>query len=244
MCTVTYLPSEDGIFLTSNRDEKHFRSNALSPHTYHGPSGTILYPRDPDGGGTWIAVRENRHAIVFLNGGFEAHTPEPPYRRSRGMILLDLISCEQPATAFLELPLDRIEPFTAVIWENGQLYTCVWDGKEKHRTAHDPAVPRIWSSSTLYNKEVREKRASWFDAWINTHPVFGLEQIMDFHRFTGDGDTHNDLLMNRNGEVFTVSITGVEIGSTACRMVYLDLRDEASHERALSFSTSQPRSIV
>lgn len=244
MCTVTYLPSEDGIFLTSNRDEKHFRGNALIPHTYHGPSGTILYPRDPDGGGTWIAVRDNRHAIVFLNGGFEAHTPEPPYRRSRGMILLDLISCEQPVAAFLELPLDRIEPFTAVIWENGQLYTCVWDGQEKYRTVHDPAVPRIWSSSTLYNKEIREKRASWFDAWIQTDPVFDLKHIMDFHRFTGDGDTHNDLLMNRNGEVFTVSITGVEIGSTACRMVYLDLRDETSHERSLSFSTSQPRTIV
>ena len=31
--------------------------------------------------------------------------------------------------------------------------------------------------------------------------------FFNFHRFTGDGDRHNDLMMNRDGKVGTVSIT-------------------------------------
>ncbi|MEJ0104483.1 MAG: hypothetical protein WDO19_18800 [Bacteroidota bacterium] len=44
-----------------------------------------------------------------------------------------------------------------------------------------------------------------------------------FHQFTGDGDNHNDLAMNRDGKVFTVSITGVEIADQKAMMTYLDL---------------------
>lgn len=150
------LPGKDGVLLTSNRDEKQYRSLALVPHTYSNHLGKVMYPLDPDGGGTWIAVHENRNAIVFLNGGFESHQPNPPYRRSRGLILLDLLACERPSVAFKDLSLVDVEPFTAVIWDANELLTCVWDGNDKHRVAMDSLKPHIWSSSTLYTHQVRE----------------------------------------------------------------------------------------
>ena len=71
-----------------------------------------------------------------------------------------------------------------------------------------------------------------------------MDQIMDFHRFGGEGDAHNDLLMNRAGKVFTVSITGLEINSDKARMVYHDLREEKKYVRELAFSSAQPGALV
>src|SRR5687767_6951963 len=160
MCTVTFIPTGDKIFITSNRDEKHWRSNALQPALYAGKTGDLLFPKDGDAGGTWIAAHENGNAIVFLNGGFVRHTPEPPYRKSRGLILLYLIDSPDPESAFNTLQLDRIEPFTAVIWSTGQLFECRWTGTQKYVTQLPVNQPHIWSSATLYDEEVAEKRKS------------------------------------------------------------------------------------
>src|SRR5215207_9549701 len=100
MCTVTCIPAGDKIFITSNRDEKHWRSNALPPAVYAATSGNLLFPKDGDAGGTWIAAHENGNAIVFLNGGFIAHTPKPPYRKSRGLVLTNLIDRPEPFISF------------------------------------------------------------------------------------------------------------------------------------------------
>ncbi|MGL1516781.1 NRDE family protein, partial [Vibrio parahaemolyticus] len=48
------------------------------------------FPKDPDGGGTWIALKENGDVAILLNGAFENHIPAYPYRRSRGLIFLDI----------------------------------------------------------------------------------------------------------------------------------------------------------
>ena len=84
MCTVTFIPARQRIYLTSNRDEKNWRTDALPPAVYPAGSGQMMYPKDGDAGGTWIAAHDNGNAIVFLNGGMEAHNPQPPYRKSRG----------------------------------------------------------------------------------------------------------------------------------------------------------------
>ena len=73
MCTVTFIPSQHKVHITSIRDEKHRRSSASAPAIAEGETGKLMFPRDGDAGGTWIAVHENGNAIVFLNGGFAAH---------------------------------------------------------------------------------------------------------------------------------------------------------------------------
>jgi hypothetical protein len=185
----------------------------------------VLFPKDGDAGGTWIAAHESGQAIVFLNGGFVRHTPQPPYRKSRGLVLLDLLHAGDPFTCFQSISLHGIEPFTAVIWNNGQLFECRWDAQQKHHISLNASVPHIWSSATLYDPVVIKKRKSWFSAWLqkNRHP--SQHDILHFHQFTGDGDAHNDLRMNRNGHVFTVSVTSLEIANDSMRMHYLDLKN-------------------
>jgi hypothetical protein len=225
MCTVSFIPSRSGIFLVSNRDEKHDRKDALSPVCYPFPTGHITFPKDADASGTWIAMHENGHAVVLLNGGLEPHDPQPPYRRSRGLILLDILGHEDPLSAFEDISLENIEPFTVVMWIDNRLFEGIWDGRVKHFSEKDRNLPHLWSSVTLYNEATRMKRRSWFDQWLalNDGPV--LEDILRFHQFTGDGDASNDLLMNRNGQMLTVSITGMQLGSGKGEMVYLDLKN-------------------
>ena len=238
MCTVTFIPGRDKIYLTSNRDEKHWRSAALTPAAYPFPSGKILFPKDGDAGGTWIAAHENGNAIIFLNGAFEKHIPAPPYRKSRGLILLDLIESTTSYNSFLAINLNNIEPFTAIVWDDGYLFECRWDGSKKHARQLDAAMPHIWSSATLYDEEVIDKRTRWFERWLQQHHQPAQQDILDFHRFTGDGDQHNDLLMNRNGHVFTVSVTSMAITDHDVTMRYLDIKNNKELTQQLAFEKS------
>jgi hypothetical protein len=237
MCTVTFIPSEHTIFLTSNRDEKHRRTIASAPTVYEGESGKILFPKDGDAGGSWIAVHENSNAIVFLNGGFFAHTPNPPYRKSRGLVLIDLIDQTDPFQSFLNIDLDNIEPFTAIIWDDRRLFECRWDGGQKHVLQLDESKPHIWSSVTLYDPAVIAKRNHWFKEWITQKKVPSQDDILDFHQFTGDGDCRNDLKMNR-GQVFTVSVTSMSVSGNHALMRYMDLKNDQSFQQELVFEKS------
>ena len=238
MCTVTYIPTKEHVYLTSNRDEKNWRTDAHAPEVYEFSSGKIIYPKDGDAGGTWIAAHENGNVVVFLNGGFVAHTPAPPYRKSRGLILLDLIDHHTPYNCFLAINVNGIEPFTAIIRDNKHLFECRWDGSKKHHMEIDANKPHIWSSCTLYSGNTVSKRKSWFEEWIGDNALPTQQQILHFHQFTGDGDSHNDLRMNRDGKVFTVSVTSIEIGKNAVAMDYLDLKNDQRSTVQLGFESS------
>lgn len=238
MCTVTFIRSADKIYITSNRDEKHWRSSAFPPTLYPYSSGKLLFPKDGDAGGTWIAAHENGNAIVFLNGGFVCHQPTPPYRKSRGLVLLDLLDSANPVLSFSLWNLQQIEPFTAVIWNREQLFECRWDSAKKHVTELNDSEPHIWSSATLYDETVVAKRKSWFTEWLQQHAAPASGDLLHFHQFTGDGDAQNDLLMNRNGHVFTVSVTQLILTGEHTHMHYLDLQQNKTFTQQLTIEKS------
>jgi hypothetical protein len=238
MCTVTYIPTKEYIYLTSNRDEKNWRTDALTPAVYSFRSGKMIFPKDGDAGGTWIAAHENGNIVIFLNGGFKAHTPAPPYRKSRGLVLLNILDHHTPYNCFVAMNLNGIEPFTAIIRDNGDLFECRWDGSDKHHQKIDPQIPHIWSSVTLYDDETIQKRKKWFEDWIAKNNDPSRNDILHFHQFTGDGDAYNDLMMNRDGKVFTVSITSIEINGSGLNMNYLDLKNQQDYSGQLSFESS------
>lgn len=241
MCTLTFIPVESGVLLTANRDEKTGRSNASSPEVREGRTGRILCPVDPDGGGTWAALHESGHSVVLLNGGFVPHVPTPPYRRSRGLVLLDLVDHPSPTRAFGESDLDGIEPFTSIVWEGGTLHELRWDSSSKHIRRMDERIPHIWSSSTLYDPSVMRKREKWFSDWLAVNKAPSPDATLDFHMTAGDGDACNDLLMDRSGEVCTVSITSMELRPDAGLMRYIDLREPSRHAASLPFRSFTPQ---
>lgn len=225
MCTVSFIPLHNKMVIAHNRDEKSSRTKAAAPAAYTVNGHTLLFPRDSAAGGTWIACNKNGGAAVLLNGAFERHAHLPPYKKSRGLAFLDIVAASDLYLSFNEVDLAGIEPFTIIIWSNSHLHECRWDGAQKHISKQDAALPHIWSSVTLYDEGAMTKRKSWFYNWLKKHRAPSTDDIIQFHLTAGDGDANNDLCMNRDGKVLTISVTAIEIREDKSIVKYLDLQD-------------------
>jgi len=233
MCTVTYLPTEDGFILTSNRDERKSRSNTEFPRRYNHFNQSIFYPKDKESTGTWIATSSQGLTLCLLNGAFEKHESQPPYKTSRGLVLLEFFKHRFADNFLAEVDLKGVEPFTLIIacqqTEHSFLYELRWDGNLPHLKSLDPMKPFIWSSSTLYPKNVREEREQWFNQWLGNHTVFSQDDILFFHHFAGRDDNNNALVMTRDNDRQTISITSVMQSGTSRKIVYEDLIQQRIH---------------
>jgi len=223
MCTVSFVNSPEGIIITSNRDEKVIRPSAIAPKNYCQNGKNIMFPKDAKAGGTWFAIDENRTVLVLLNGGANKHLPELFYRKSRGLIALDIISNPSPKDFWNQINLEDIEPFTLVLYQQDELYELIWDGVLKMKTLLDAGKNHIWSSVTLYPKEIRQKRANWFMDFLKTKKEISASEMLRFHRNTEEDDSENGLIINRENVLKTLSITQAVIDKNKCVLRYYDL---------------------
>ena len=223
MCTVSFVNANGKIIITSNRDEKTLRPNAIEPRNYLINNKKIIFPKDKKAGGTWFAIDEHSTILVLLNGADEKHTLKESYRKSRGLIVLELISSKSVIHAWKFIDLNNIEPFTLVLFENQRLYQLRWNELEKTTLELDTNQSNIWSSSTLYPKEIREKRANWFCTFLDTKPEVNAEEMFNFHRYTEAENTENGLVINRNDTLKTLSITQTIIEKNKVEIHYNDL---------------------
>lgn len=223
MCTVSFVNANGKIIITSNRDEKTLRPNAVEPKNYSVNTKKIIFPKDQKAGGTWYAIDEHSTILVLLNGAEEKHILKDSYRRSRGLIVLDLISSESAIKEWKAIDLENIEPFTLVLFEKQKLYQLRWNEIGKSTTELDATQSHIWSSSTLYSKEIREKRAHWFYNFLDTKPKVNEEELFNFHRYTEAENTEHGLVINRNDLLKTLSITQTVIEKNKVAIHYTDL---------------------
>ena len=131
--------------ITSNRDEQVIRPNAIAPKNYNQNGKNVIYPKDPKAGGTWFAVNADKTVLVLLNGGFVKHEMAFSYRKSRGLIALDIIYSDSPKDFWTQINLENIEPFTLVLYQEEKLYELVLDGFSKKMTKLDETKNHIWS---------------------------------------------------------------------------------------------------
>jgi len=235
MCTVTYLPRKRGFILTSNRDEdKRRASQVIFPEEMEFDEDVILFPKDPKGGGTWIACDNNSRVACLLNGGFDKHEREASYRKSRGLVVLDTFGYDNISDFAKSYNFSGIEPFTLVLvdYNRGktELLEVVWDGKKAHSKKLNAQEPVIWSSTTLYPEEVRDERKKWFTEFLKEGKM-SVQAVREFHQFGGVGDVSNDLVMERGTVLSTVSISSIEIGEQGGEFIYQDLlKDETKRQ--------------
>jgi uncharacterized protein with NRDE domain len=239
MCTVSFIPGKDNFYLTSNRDEKQWRKPALMPQLHLFQNCEMIFPKDGDAGGTWITLCGNGNAGVLLNGAFKNHIKKEKYRKSRGLIFLEIMDNENPVQNFKRHLLKGIEPFTMIIWQGSCLYECRWDEQEnKHCCPLSVQRPYIWSSSTLYTEATRIKRKTWFTDWLKKSSSPEQQHVIDFHRFAGEGNKETDLMMNRDGQVSTVSVTSVALNRFKGSIFYTDVATGYESTSELFFNIS------
>jgi Transport and Golgi organisation 2 len=224
MCTVTIIPKGNNNFiLTSNRDEAPNRTS-LAPEIYSVKNTTMLFPKDELAGGTWIGVSEKNRLICLLNGGYVCHERKAAYRMSRGVVVNDLLASNDVVSCIETYNLEDVEPFTLVIadWNiNLKFYELVWDGTEKHFSVL-PLAPKIWSSSTLYNTDMKQERFQWFEDFKIENKL-DASTLMSFHKTAGHDNQDYGVIMDRH-YVKTTSITQVEKKEDIIDMEFHDLQ--------------------
>ena len=211
MCTLTFVPLKSGNVITANRDESPLRNAAgLSPYI-SAAEREFLIAEEPLRGGTNIALGKENRYTVLLNGAFEPHDMSKKYGMSRGIVLLKSLDFNNAFLFADQFSFDNIQPFTLVDFSDA-IREIRWDGNKIYKADYSLGEPRIWASAQLYSKDAIKSREQWFEELLE-NKALQPKDILDFHTNAGNGDEANDLVMNRENLVRTVSITQV------CEMV-------------------------
>lgn len=239
MCTVTYIPTSDGFTLTHNRDEAASRSLFSIEEQDTKAGETLLFPRDASAGGTWFITSRDGKTACLLNGAFELHQRQLPYRRSRGLMMLDFFDYQNPDDFFEHYEFEGIEPFTFLFFEAGEVVELRWDGVKKYYKSLPGNQEHFWCSATLYPAEMQTKRAAVFYNWLAAHSggkAATPNDILDLHLTGSVGDPSYDFVMNRDGRVQTISITQVVSKKKDASMRFFDLLEGKRDERLVSLT--------
>jgi hypothetical protein len=239
MCTLTYLPLPEGPLLTFNRDERAARPHALPPSIHLHGDKQCWHPTDPQGGGTWVALEKGLMGqgdtfACLMNGAFRRHTPTPPYRRSRGLILLECLNASDIQTFAEGVDLEGIEPFTLVRMTPKGPVELRWDGEVKYLAPLPAYQAHIWASATLYEGIPHATRQLRFFELLQKgfeSDLAAADALLQFHlrptpTLEGDGIC---LVTPLGG---TVSVTQVWFRKEGTQCRYLDLYAVAHHPEA------------
>lgn len=223
MCTVTYLPVDKKHFLlTQNRDEKFSRGIALPPGKVSIGVTSVIYPTDTDARGTWIALSE-AFSCCLLNGGKEKHVSKPPYKQSRGNIILDFYKFNTVDDFLRAYNFDSIEPFTLVVVEHESrtVHEIILSNTEVQYQVKNGDLPHLWSSSTLYDEATRNLRKYYFNLFTQTK-AFTQDNILRFHQDGFKQDAEEGFIIHRDVGVKTVSVSSI-LKQEKSTFMYIDL---------------------
>ncbi len=209
MCTVLFIPNKQKCYFVSLRDESPLRTPAFIPDIITTNKKNYLAPIDSYAGGTWVGVNDHEDVIILLNGGFKKHERQTNYRKSRGLIVTELLSSIKPVDDWKQIDMSNIEPFTLIVWSRSSLYQLVWDGDSKHQINLDSTKAQLWSSSSLYTPEAKVNRNEIFEAWLMRNPVISYHSV--FKLLNSYTENDNGFIMNRNEKVKTLSYSFLEI---------------------------------
>src|SRR5688572_55046 len=70
MCTLSFLPRDNGYLVAMNRDERLTRESALPPRVFDLGGCRAIFPHESSGG-TWIGGNEFGIALAILNQSVE-----------------------------------------------------------------------------------------------------------------------------------------------------------------------------
>lgn len=239
MCTLTYMPDGEGFALVSSRDEAINRGPMMPP-MLHQQDGAI-YPVDQRSGGTWFMTSEAGYSLNILNGGFEPHERQLPYRQSRGLVISHFAQFGNADDFVAGYDFVGIEPFTLVVVNHNprRLNSVVWTGQEAVLTHHDVTEPMIWSSATLFSAAAKAERQKWFyqdviNPKINVEGLDTVDKLLSFHHNGGKNwdNLAERIQMKSDDGKQTVCIAAIAYNSRHWKFIYHDLLSD--QQRAIS----------
>lgn len=236
MCTLSWRQDDSTLDVFFNRDEQKSRISARPAHFW--PDYQAIFPVDPQGGGTWLAVTAAGCVFALLNNyqaaaarmAVLAGDSSQPLL-SRGLIITMLLqelqtfssfdSCvpeigsDDKASAirhFLKsLPLSAFQPFTLVCLSPGvSAQGFDWDGQQL--TTFQPVSPIV--SSAVELADVRIHRIGAYPG-----PDATVSQLLQYHGSHQPEPNAFSVCMHRD-DAHTVSFSHLEVKPLTIRFVY------------------------
>jgi len=163
MCTLTFVPNENGYLMGMNRDEKIARERAAPPGVNEDGCSRAIYPKDVEGG-TWIAATDHGIAFALLNSNDVDRLH--PRKGTRGSVIPALIgstSRKNTDATLKHLEFPGILPFrlVGVFPAEKQIAEWRWNQNSLERQTFS-WYHRQWCSSSLSDAQATMHRGLSF----------------------------------------------------------------------------------
>jgi hypothetical protein len=223
MCTVTVVPHERGSRLICNRDERRTRPPALAPVMYELDGRQAVFPLDPQGGSTWIGINDVGLAVALLNlHGMASATGDQP-KRSRGLVVRELLQCTSLSHA--REVVDALHPcafasFLVVIVHLGRIV--VARSETQCRIQHTQRTldgPLLFTSSSLGDALVEPQRRRLFERMVLRSRTGWLDGQARFHHHQWRRRPEISVRMKR-ADALTVSRTTIDVANGKRHLLY------------------------
>ena len=223
MCTLSWCFNASGYDLFFNRDEKHARSGATGPEPGDCKGIHYLAPRDGQAGGTWLGVNACGVSVALLNY-YPVHTDvqEPPKRRSRGRLVLELMDLQHAAWLAPRLTpasLACYPPFMIVaIGPEPEAVTArAWDGHRVEDVPRGPFWPPL-STSSVATAEVVAARYAAYGTVVGPGPAT-TDRLLAYHASHDPGSGAHSVCVHRE-DAGTVSFSRIAVTNDRARFEY------------------------
>jgi Transport and Golgi organisation 2 len=212
-----------------SRDELRSRSSEL-PTRWHELRGSrrANWPTDPDGGGTWVAVRDDGLYLGLLNLNLredELDPDRPEVTKSRGVVIPQLIGCtdfKEVVVKLHELDLAGTSPFRLImcgpVQDDGfEIAVARFDGMQLTMQKEVEALgdPECWASSGL-GDELVQCRLPLFDEFVTDSDQGDLtmdsQRAFHFHQWE-DRPELSVLMSREDARTSSVTVVEYEFGS-------------------------------
>ncbi len=236
MCTLSFLPDDDGGYLLGlNRDELPSRSTALPPRLDEAAGVPMCTPIDPDGGGSWIALNARGYGVCLINGDSQRLRAPTVGAPSRGLLVTSVILDPAPDAVSEFFARRQREgqmlenPFRLYVAEPGArgrapkratLHRFEWTGLQMQRT--ECAESRVEISNGYDQSAVTQRRSASFHRWLGDGGSPDLDPLVRWHCShdveAPDGDVFSQCMHHTVAS--TVSATFLEVREGCANMHY------------------------
>lgn len=218
MCTITYIPTDNGHIVTQNRDESPLREKALFPIKDNVHNQSIIFPKDPEGSGSWFVTAKGGLTICVMNAVYHPDKTSADFKHSRGLVPLHFFEFSSSEHFVAEYDFKGIQGFTLIACSQESINEIHWDESKVKHTSFKPS-PQIFQSDPLYNPVQKAKRKAWFKSWLSRNESVN---ILDFHKEQRSENLAESILMDRQF-VRTVSITQRAFLSNSDKIQYAEV---------------------
>lgn len=223
MCTLTFIPAEDGFLVGMNRDELLTRAPALPPQVFTQDGTEIVYPRESSGG-TWIGCNDQGNLLALLNWNDNKFPYLGEKRKTRGLVIPELIGKSDLSTTdsqYRYMSLDGVLPFrlVGVFWRERTINEWRWDGATKQKIQF-PWARKHWFSSSLSDSSAEKERGRVCEAAASQPAVRSKGWLRNLHRSHVPGPGPFSVCVHRPDSA-TVSYTEVRCCGSLISVEYL-----------------------